>query len=283
MKFQQKILLAGMACIFIGVGNAWAQSKGPEATEEKAVPARTAGLSPEQKRRAEQLTSVFENDKLEFQYGYVEELGDGRGITAGRVGFTTGTGDAYEVVKRYTAVETNNPLAHFLPELLRLNTADKKDDTSRLKGFRRAWKQAARDPKFCRVQDEVTDEMYYVPAIKHAAEAGASAPLAIAAIYDALIQHGDGTDPDGVPALLKATEKAVGGTPKTGVDEKKWLHGFLVTRRADLAHSADESTRKAWAESVDRVDVFLAIESEGNYDLHGPIHINSKDFKKTIP
>jgi hypothetical protein len=34
-------------------------------------------------------------------------------------------------------------------------------------------------------------------------------------------QHGDGDDPDGLPALLKRTEKAVGGTPKRGIDEKK--------------------------------------------------------------
>ena len=241
------------------------------------------GLTPEQKHRAEQLTCVFENDKLDFQYGYVEELGDGRGITCGRVGFTTGTGDAYEVIKRYTVVVPDNPLAHFLPELLRLNTAAKKEDTSGLKGFRRAWKQAAYDPKFCKVQDEVTDEMYYAPSVQHAADLGLHFPLLVAAIYDAVIQHGDGNDPDGVPALLITTEKASGGTPKNGVDEKKWLHAFLLARRADLAHLVDPSTREEWAKSVDRVEVFLAIESSGNYDLHGPIRINSKDFHKTVP
>jgi chitosanase len=283
MSYSRRIVLAALAGILAGVSAACAQTNNPVTALTKAGTTAAGGLSPEQKHRAEQLTSVFENDKLEFQYGYVEELGDGRGITAGRVGFTTGTGDACDVVKRYTAVVPDNPLARFLPELVRLNTAEKKGDTSHLKGFRRAWKQAAKDPKFCHVQDEVTDEMYYAPAVKHAAEAGAHTVLAIAAIYDAEIQHGDGDDPDGVPALLKATEKAAGGTPKTGVDEKTWLHTFLTTRRADLAHSVDESTRQAWAESVDRVDVFLAIEREGNYDLHGPMHINSRDFKKTIP
>ena len=283
MNYSRRILLAGVAGILAGVSTACAQSDSPVAAPTKAEITAAGGLSPEQKRRAEQLTSVFENDKLEFQYGYVEELGDGRGITAGRVGFTTGTGDAYEVIKRYTAAVPDNPLAHFLPELTRLNMAEKKGDTSRLKGFRRAWKQVAKDPKFCRVQDGVTDEMYYAPAVKHAAETGLHTALAVAAIYDAEIQHGDGNDPDGVPTLLKATKKSAGGTPKSGVDEKTWLHAFLTTRRADLAHSVDESTRQAWAESVDRVDVFLAMEREGNYDLHGPIRINSKDFKKTIP
>ena len=246
-----------------------------------AVPG--AGLSPAQKIRAERLTSLFENDTLKFQYGYAEKLGDGRGITAGRVGFTTGTGDACEVVMRFTAQVPGNGLAVYLPELLRLNEASNRDDTSGLGGFISAWQQAARDPRFCAVQDAVMDEMYYEPAVRHADELGLHTALARAAIYDAIIQHGDGEDQDGVPALIRSADKAARGNPKTGTDEKVWLHAFLEARRADLAHSFDPATRKAWAESVDRVDVFLAIEASGNYDLHGPIKVHSHDFNKTIP
>src|SRR5437870_4798044 len=60
------------------------------------------GLTVEQKRRAEQLTSLFENGRIELQYSYAEDLGDGRGITTGRAGFTTADGDALEVVTLYT-------------------------------------------------------------------------------------------------------------------------------------------------------------------------------------
>jgi hypothetical protein len=38
----------------------------------------------ERKHRAAQITSTFENSTLELQYDYVENIGDGRGITAGR-------------------------------------------------------------------------------------------------------------------------------------------------------------------------------------------------------
>ncbi len=283
MESAEKLLLAGLAGLFVGVVSGVAQPSNLAAVQTNATAPPAAGLSPGQKHRAEQLTSVFENDTLQFQYGYVETLGDGRGITAGRAGFTTGTGDACEVVRRYTAAVPDNPLAAFLPELTWLTKAANKDDTSRLKGFKRAWKQAALDPKFRAVQDEVTDEMYYAPAMQHAAELGLRTALAKAAVYDAIIQHGDGDDPDGLPALLKAAAKAAGGTPKSGVDEKVWLHSFLLTRRADLAHSADESTRKAWAESVGRVDAFLAIEAAGNFDLNGPIRIRTADFNKTVP
>ena len=94
-------------------------------------------------------------------------------------------------------------------------------------------------------------------------------------MYDAIIQHGDGDDPDGLSALLTRTAARVGGTPLTGVNEHAWLDAFLHVRREDLAHAFDPATRVAWAESVARVDVFLAIAAAGNYALNGPIVIDS--------
>ena len=59
-----------------------------------AMPAAGAdsGLTVVQKHRADQLISIFENGIPEIQYGYAEDLDDGRGITAGRAGFCTGWG-----------------------------------------------------------------------------------------------------------------------------------------------------------------------------------------------
>src|SRR5690348_1229720 len=50
-------------------------------------------LTSVQKARAEMLTSLFENGTPVTQYAFAQDIGDGRGITAGRAGFTTGTGD----------------------------------------------------------------------------------------------------------------------------------------------------------------------------------------------
>src|SRR5688572_10409507 len=49
-----------------------------------------SGLTRVQKRRAEAITSILENDTPKLQYAYAEALDDGRGITPGRAGFTTG-------------------------------------------------------------------------------------------------------------------------------------------------------------------------------------------------
>jgi len=240
-----------------------------------------SGLSPDQKLRADRLISVFENGTIAIQYGYAEELGDGRGITFGRSGFTTATGDGYELIKRYTAAAPENPLARYLPRL-KLLARDESGSTDGLTGFVASVRKAARDPRFRQVQDELQDDLYYRPAIQFAATLGLKTALARALVYDTLLMHGDGDDPDGLPALLEKARKEAGGTPATGVDETAWFSTFIRIRRADLAHAHDPATRKAWSEAVGRADVFRTLAERGNWDLHGPIVLTG-EYAATIP
>src|SRR5690349_2974768 len=84
------------------------------ACSSPARPCEEPALAPEPKRLAEALTSLFENGTTEIDYAYAEALGDGRGITAGRAGFTSATGDLLLVVQRYTAAVPGNGLAAYL-------------------------------------------------------------------------------------------------------------------------------------------------------------------------
>jgi chitosanase len=243
--------------------------------------AKTDPLSSLQKTRAEQLTNLFENGSFDFSYDYLEYLGDGRGITAGRAGFTTATGDLLKVIKDYTAQKPDNELAKFIPRLWEI--FQKKSDTQEgLEGFSQAWKTASQDPGFQRVQDEVVDELYYQPSVKYSNQLGLRTALARAAIYDTIIQHGDGKDLDGLPAILERTRKASGGTPATGVSEKAWLDSFLSQRRETLANANNKNTHAVWSKSVGRCDVFRALAAQGNYDLQGVITINSGGFKDVL-
>lgn len=239
-------------------------------------------MSPEQKRIAERLTSIFENGTTEIQYGYTENLNDGRGITCGRAGFCTGTGDAYVVVNRLGELEPADPLARFLPELERLNSARQSDDTSGLAGFSEEWERASKTSIFQGVQDAVTDKLYWEPSQRHADELGLELPLARAFIFDTIIQHGDGDDPDGLRALIGPTIANAGGTPADGVDEKAWLAEFIRVRRADLAHCHEESSRDEWAGSVGRCDAFSLIAESGNYDLRTPFIVEWEDESHII-
>lgn len=242
---------------------------------------RYQGLLPAQKDRAEALTSLFEDGSTTVRYDATTNLGDGRGITAGRAGFTTATGDAYEVVKRYTERASSNLLTKYLPELQRL-ADEQSDDTSNLVGFEAAWKKAAEDPMFKTVQDDVVDDLYFRPAMKMADDLGLILPLSRAVLYDTIIQHGGGNDPDGLPAIIERTNSVMGGSPVNGLDEKVWLNEFLQTRIADLTDPYNSASKEIWALSVTRCVVFLQIASEGNYNLNAPILIDTNDYHETI-
>ena len=231
------------------------------------------GMSDVERRYADQLICLFENDQPTPQYDYIERLDDGRGFTAGRVGFTTGTGDLYLVVQRYTARVPDNPLAEFLPALHDRLTATNRDDITGLEKLPAAWTTAARDPRFRAIQDSVVDKLYYGPAMKHADRLGIRTALGKAMLYDAIVQHGGGDDTDSLAALLDRTQSRAGGAPKDGVDEPQWLRTFLAVRRESLSHAEDSATRAAWADSVERVDVFRDLLDAGKLDLRGPLRI----------
>jgi chitosanase len=226
-------------------------------------------MSPEQRRRTDQIVSVFENGTTVLQYAYVERLDDGRGYTVGR-GFTTANGDALAVVRAYTEAKPDNRLAPFLPTLQQL-VATTSDDTSGLPGFPAEWRAAAADPAFRAAQDKVVDQNSFVPAMAHAETLGMTSALGRAILFDTVFQHGDDPDPDGAPALITRASAAAGGPPGPGVPERVWLGQFLTVRRADLAHSANAASRAAWAQSVTRVDVWRSILDRGNLALDGPI------------
>lgn len=238
-------------------------------------------MSEVQKRRAEQITSVFESGTPSFDYGVVVSLGDGRGYTAGRIGFTTGTGDAYTVVARYTDQVPDNPIAKYISRMRELRE-NESGSVRGLEGFPAAWAEAAKDPKFRAVQDEISDEVYYHPAMAAADEIGLKHALSRGILYDTIIQHGGShTSPDGLFALINLTTQHLGGSPKTGIDEKQWVYKFLDVRKTDLLYPVNKETQEAWAASAGRVDILKNIVDAGNWDLHGPIRIG-EPYEATV-
>ncbi len=235
----------------------------------------------QQRRRADQLISVFENSTTEIQYGYAENIGDGRGVTAGRAGFTTNDGDALKVVRAYAAVAPDNPLARFAPELERLAASGSGDTGGLPEGeYIAAWKQAAEDPAFRQVQDEQVDQRYFGPATDQADRLGLTTALARAELYDASIQHGNGGEYDALPALIGRTTAKVG--PPSAAGERAWLDAFFDVRVDDLTNPANASTADEWRTSVDRVECLRRIAATGNDDLDGPFTVTAFGSGYTI-
>ncbi len=247
--------------------------------------AATAGagrwLNSDQRRRIDQLISTFENSTTDIDYAYAENIGDGRGVTAGRAGFTTATCDAAQVIRAYTDTVPENGLARFIAELDRL-CDEFSDDTSGLPeaDYIEAWTAAARDEAFRTAQDAVVDAEYYTPAMVIADQLSLRSAVARAELFDAGLQHGIGDDPDGLPALVKRTTDRV-GTPKVA-GETAWLDAFFDVRIEDLTNPANKATAQGWSESTDRVACLRTIADSGNVDLDGPITCSVYGDKFTI-
>ncbi|HEX8630186.1 MAG TPA: chitosanase [Catenuloplanes sp.] len=195
--------------------------------------------NPAKKDLAMRLVSSAENSSLDWraQYAYIEDIGDGRGYTAGIIGFCSGTGDMLQVVQRYTTAVPGNPLARYLPALRRVNgTASHAGLGS---GFTNAWRAAAKDARFRTAQDAERDATYFTPAVSRAKSDGLRA-LGQFAYYDAIVMHGPGSDRVSFGGIRRAA-MARARTPAQGGSEVTYLNAFLTARaaamRTEEAHS----------------------------------------------
>lgn len=274
--------LSATICALFILSGCKATANGETSDSTNQIPNGSETFTQEQRVLADQIISVFENNSPIIQYGYIENLDDGRGYTAGRAGFTSATGDMLEVITNYAEIIPQTPLAAYIPRLDYL--AEHKDGSIiGLEGLEQAWQTSALNSTFRAVQDNVVDNEYYFPAVAHAEQIGAHYPLTLLNLYDAIIQHGDGEDPDGLPALIEKTNQTVGGTPKAGVDETLWLQAFMDIRRADLIAPSNQATQQEWSESVGRVDTLQQLYQDHNYSLNAPIIINTWGDTFTLP
>ena len=225
-----------------------------------------AGLDdPKTKEYALELVSSAENSTLNWrgEFGYLEDLGDGRGYTGGIVGFCSGTSDMLALVTEYARRRPGNALARYLRAL---RTVDGSDSHAGLDpGFPAAWKAAAADPVFQKTQEDERDRLYFDPAVALARADGLRA-LGQFAYYDAAVMHGmDGLRGIRSAALMTAT------TPKQGGDETVWLGAFLDARvremKSEQAHSDTSRVDTAQRVFLDRsnLDLFLPL----NWRVYG--------------
>ena len=232
-------------------------------------------FTPAQKTLADKVVSCFENDNPIIQYGYIENLNDGRGYTAGKAGFTTANGDLLEVVKKYTILNPQNSLSNFIP-LLQTLTDNEDSNVTALTNLPTEWQANSGNPKFMEAQDYVADLNYYQPAVEACTDNGLKMPISLMSLYDCAIQHGDGSDPDGLYAIIDRTNSALGGSPSDGKNELNWIIKFNQIRKSVLLNPANTDTKDEWQQSVGRVDALQKlIEVDKNYIFNQPsIKIN---------
>ncbi|MZD04183.1 chitosanase [Streptomyces sp. SID5785] len=234
------------------------------------APARAGGLDdPAKKEIAMQLVSSAENSSLDWkaQYRYIEDIGDGRGYTAGIIGFCSGTGDMLDLVELYTDRAPDNVLAPYLPALRRVDGSDSHEGLD--PGFPDAWAEAAGDQAFQEAQNDERDRVYFDPAVAQGKADGVGT-LGQFTYYDAIVMHGDGSDPTSFRSIR---ERALGASrpPSQGGDETDWLNAFLDARvwamKQEEAHS--DTSRVDTAQRVFLRDGNLGLEPPLDWQVYG--------------
>ncbi|TXS39056.1 chitosanase [Streptomyces sp. OR43] len=220
---------------------------------------------PAKKDIAMQLVSSAENSSLDWkaQYGYIEDIGDGRGYTAGIIGFCSGTGDMLSVVERYARARPGNPLEPFLPALRAVKGTDAHTGLGR--PFTEAWAKAAGDGAFRAAQDTERDRGYFEPAVAQAKKDGLGA-LGQFIYYDAYVMHG-AADAEGTVGFRTMRRQALGEDrpPADGGDEGTYLDAFLDARVEAIGKEPSHSDTSR-VETAQRVFV-----REENFGLETPL------------
>ncbi|MGW5734077.1 MULTISPECIES: chitosanase [Streptomyces] len=230
-----------------------------------AAPAvRAGGLDdPAKKEIAMKIVCSAENSSLNWKdyYRYCEDIGDGRGYTAGIIGFCSGTGDMLDLVELYTRRKPGNVLAKYLPALREVDGTDSHEGLDPT--FQGDWERAAGDAEFQKAQNDERDRVYFNPSVKQGKADGVGV-LGQFAYYDAIVMHGNGGDSTSFGNIRKRALRSA-KPPAQGGDEVTWLNAFLDARvwamKQEEAH-----------EDTSRVDtaqrVFL---KKGNLDLNTPL------------
>jgi len=240
MNTTTRLASFGVALLAVPATAMAATSDEPAEPSRATVAPAAIGLDdPAKKEIAMQIVSSAENSSLDWkaQYKYIEDIGDGRGYTAGIIGFCSGTGDMLDLVQLYTDRKPGNVLSKYLPALRAVNGSDSHDGLD--PNFPRDWRKAAQDTAFQQAQNDERDRVYFNPAVQQG-KADRIGTLGQFAYYDAIVMHGDGDDPTSFRNIRKrALNKAK--PPAQGGDEVAYLNAFLDARvwamKQEEAHS----------------------------------------------
>jgi hypothetical protein len=236
------------------------QDSQTQTDEGEALAASSTDLSnPTKKEHAMEIVSSAENSSLDWraQYAYIEDIKDGRGYTAGIIGFCSGTGDMLQLVQNYTNAHPSNGLAKYLSALKKVNGSASHSGLD--PNYKSAWAKEAKVTAFQSAQDKERDDVYFNPSLSKAKADGLRA-LGQFAYYDASVVHGyDGT----LAIRSRAMKKAK--TPAQGGNETTYLNAFLDERDVEMnkeeAHqdlSRIEDAQRPWLKA-------------GNLDLNTPL------------
>jgi hypothetical protein len=236
----------------------------PDKVVQNAAKSAIESLSLQQIARIKAIVDIFETGYPEPQYGQVIVLsGDPAHLTYGRAQVTLASGNLYLLIRSYCEKKESMYAPELSKYLGRLELRDVSLDKD--EHFISYLKSAGDDPSMQSLQEEFFDRVYMKPALAAAASIGVKTALGSAVIYDSRI-HGS------YQRLKDETIADLGGSPATGVDEHKWIEAYVKKRRDWMTNHPIEMVQRM----VYRMDAFLTLINEGNWDLTPPLTVRKK-------
>jgi len=212
------------------------------------------------------LTCIPENDTVSFVYNYAENIKDGRGITFGIIGFTSGTFDGTELLELVAQKDPDHYLCKYIPAFKHIDSLHedgKIDDVTGLENFIADFNQYGNDEVVKEAQLELLDELYWDPAMEIADDFGIELNITKGQMYDASVRHGA----SGAREIAERTNAAI-GEPADGTDEIEWLKHYFVERKKYYEEEDGETG------VIERIDIlYQGILDSGNYDLVPPFNV----------
>lgn len=223
------------------------------------------------RKRCFALMGAAEDSQLDYDQNYNSvsgDISDGRGITAGIIGFTTGTGDMNNMLGYYNKISPNNHLAGYKDHMDHING----------KQFEKDWHNAYKDVKdrFIKAQNHEVKKEVMNDAVKYAKKDGLS-QLGQYIYFDALVKHGPGNNYQDAPrewgfqAIRHYAQENNVKTPAEGGDESKYLKNFVGKRYDATNDENDHNPDMDTDGTTDRLDFQMQQLDNGNLDLALPL------------
>lgn len=200
------------------------------------------------------LVSCHETGKPIANYSAYVVLKDDAGITFGAHQATHKSGTLYKIVKMYCDI-TDSPLSKKLDAyVVGLKNPSMRHKYAADKNLKSLLIQAGKEPAMRFAQDKVFEVDYLEPATQAVLGSGWSTPLALAVVYDSMIQGG----------WTKVRDKVKPAT------EKVWIKNYVAARRKWL----NSSSRQVVRNSVYRMTTFERLIANNNWDLNTPFPVH---------
>jgi len=216
---------------------------------------------------AQKLTSLFEQSTFSMPINNITDENDGRGFTVGWAGFTTADEEPRRCIETYIKLVGENGLSGDVLDTIKRSQGNHATQALNNVNFKAMWKDACSNPSFQDAFQLTVSSIFGVPAQKYCDDYNFVFPISFAILFDSLIQHGNGNDPDSVPSMISSLNLG------SSDDEKVQMSAFLDERHRVLSHPNNTDTQVEWAASVGRVDSLRHILNT-NRNLKSPINFN---------